>query len=131
MMDFLDDDDKIDAFITKYSKSGSPFVITEKKTRTGMAKGTRSVKYAGPGHTIVTYPNRVLDIKFTETTDHYEKRMASMRRARAKKAAKAPRKPPIQNIKSDGSDDYYYKKQTTSGRRRRPQQPRKRRISVT
>ena len=52
------------------------------KTKTGKVAKTkdqrnipkRSVRYVSPGHTEVTYEHRVLDIKFKETQEEYDRR---------------------------------------------------------
>lgn len=47
-------------------------------------KPKRTTKYAGPGHTIVTYENRTLHYRFKQTKEEYEKAKAARRRKAAK-----------------------------------------------
>lgn len=47
-------------------------------------KPKRTTKYAGPGHTIVTYENRTLHYRFKQSREEYEKQKAARRRKAAK-----------------------------------------------
>lgn len=44
--------------------------------------GRRAVKYAGPGHTIVYYEDREMDIQFNETPDQYARKIRKVVRER-------------------------------------------------
>ena len=92
-----EDEQEWDAFINSYeSGTHSQFVTPDKK------KKFRSVKYEGPGHTIVTYPNRVLHIKFKQTPEEYEKAKKRRARARARKGAMNRRKYIPQFVSEEG-----------------------------
>lgn len=72
-------DDEDEEWFEHYS---STFVRQEKKTP------KRTVRYAGPGHTVVGYRNRILDINFKQSALEFNKVRRNRRSKASKKGAK-------------------------------------------
>lgn len=69
-----------------YDEYDDPFGFTP--SRKSRKKMKRTTKYVAPGHTVVDYPNRRLNIYFPQTKEQYDKLRKKRRSDAAKKAAK-------------------------------------------
>ena len=65
-----------------------PFEFEHSRPQRKKAKPKRTVKYAAPGHTVVDYTNRRLNIYFPQTKEQYDKLRKKRRSITAKKGAK-------------------------------------------
>ena len=69
-----------------YNEYSDPFDFAP--SRKSRKKMKRTTKYVAPGHTVVDYPNRKLNIYFPQTKEQFEKLKRKRRSDAAKKAAK-------------------------------------------
>ena len=88
-----------------YDDWGDPFdvykeaYLAKKKNARTKQKPKRSTKYAGPGHTIVTYEHRTLHYRFKQSPEEYER----AKKLRRKKAQKGRRTSQAVYVNKDGS----------------------------
>lgn len=68
-----------------YDEYSDPFGFTP--SRKSRKKMKRSTKYVAPGHTVVDYPNRRLNIYFPQSKEQFDKLRKKRRSNAAKKAA--------------------------------------------
>ena len=106
-MSIFDDDDYDELLWSNFLKNNDNGKKRPSKVRQRME---RSVKYAGPGHTIVTYPNRKLDIRFPETEKQFEARKKARRRKAGRKGGSAPKGIRPQYLYEDGELTYGQKR---------------------
>ena len=74
-----------------------------KKTSVPKKKPKRTTKYAGPGHTIVTYEHRTLHYRFKQSQKDYDKAKARRRKQAAKNRTGKERGYGTVYVNKDGS----------------------------
>ena len=111
---WLEDDEELwSNFLVRNGSEKKTTPTSEKKG--GGHTPNRTVRYEGPGHTVVGYENRILDIRFRESQKQYDARKRARKRAAARKGA-AHRSPRVSYY--NGEMTYAQRSNAEKGMRR-------------